>query len=114
IISSSVKIDIGTVLMQGTIIQADTFIGKHAIINTRASIDHDSTVEDFVHISPGAILCGGVQIGEGTHIGAGAVILPGIKIGQWCKVGAGAVVAKNIPSNCTAVGIPAKPIKYHD
>jgi hypothetical protein len=25
----------------------------------------------------------------------------------------GAVVAKTLPSNCTAVGIPTKPIKFH-
>jgi hypothetical protein len=33
--------------------------------------------------------------------------------GENTIVGSGAVVAKSLPANCTAVGIPAKPIKFH-
>ena len=64
IISPFVKIDWGTVVMQGAIIQSCSQIGKHCIINTGASIDHDCIIEDFVHISPHATLCGNVTVGE--------------------------------------------------
>mgnify|MGYP000817827046 FL=1 len=39
IISKEAKIDVGTVVMQGAIIQSDVRIGKHCIINTGASVD---------------------------------------------------------------------------
>ena len=61
-----------------------------------------------MHISPRATLTGTVSIGNGTHVGAGATIIPNIKIGEWSIIGAGATVIHNIPSNCTAVGTPAK------
>jgi sugar O-acyltransferase (sialic acid O-acetyltransferase NeuD family) len=113
IVSASAQIAEGTVVMQGAVVQASTQIGKHAIINTRASIDHDCRVANFVHVSPGAVLCGNVQVGEGTHIGAGAVVLPNLKIGKWCKIGAGAVVIRDIPDFSTAVGNPARIIKFN-
>ena len=101
----------GTVLFHHTIVQANTKIGKHVIVNTAAQIDHDCTVGNFVHIAPGAILCGSVDVGEGTLIGAGAIIIPGIKIGKWVTVGAGAVITQAVPDGSTAVGVPGKIIK---
>ena len=41
IISESASIENGTVVMQGAIVQSSVKIGKHCIINTGASIDHD-------------------------------------------------------------------------
>ena len=68
-------------------------------------------MSDYVHISPNATLCGGVNVDEGTHIGAGVVIIPGIKIGKWVKIGAGAVIIKNVPDRVTVVGNPGRIIE---
>lgn len=108
IISPSVIIDKGTVVMAGTVIQAASVIGKHCIINTSSSVDHDCTIGDFVHIAPGSILCGDVTIGEGALIGAGSTILPGISVGKWAVVGAGSVVTANVPDFAVVVGVPSK------
>jgi sugar O-acyltransferase (sialic acid O-acetyltransferase NeuD family) len=113
-VSDSATLDAGTVVMQGVIIQSSVTIGKHSIINTRASIDHDCIIEDYVHIAPGAILCGNVQIGEGSFIGAGTTIMQGIKIGKWSVIGAGSVVVRDIPDQVTAFGSPCKIIKQHN
>lgn len=113
IIGNRVSIGEGTVMVAGSIVNIDTHIGKHCIINTSASVGHDIVIGDFVHISPGVRLTGGVKIHDGVHIGAGAVTVPGITIGENSIIGAGAVVTKDIPSNCTAVGVPANPIKFH-
>ena len=111
-ISKRATIDEGTVVMAGVRVNPDTRIGKHCIINTCASIDHDCVLEDYVHISPNATLSGDVQVGEGTHIGVGASIIQGIRIGKWCTIGAGSAVIKDIPDYATAVGCPAKVIKF--
>ena len=112
IISDKATIDVGTVVLHGAIVQAGTKIGAHVLINTAASIDHDNIIGDYVHISPHATLCGHVQVGEGTHIGAGAIAIPSIRIGRWCTIGAGAVVIGDIPDFATAVGNPARVIKF--
>ncbi|MBP3635913.1 MAG: serine O-acetyltransferase [Bacilli bacterium] len=53
-------------------------------------------------------------IGNNVMIGAGAKILGNILIGDNSKVGAGAVVLKDIPEDCTAVGVPSKIIKVNN
>ncbi len=111
IISDSVKIDVGTVVMQGVIIQACTQIGRHCIVNTGASIDHECVIDDFVHISPRVTLCGNIHVGEGTWIGAGTVVIPGVKIGRWSIIGAGSVVDKDIPDGVLALGNRCRIIK---
>lgn len=111
IISEYASIGEGTVVMQGVIIQSSVTIGKHCIINTTASVDHDCIIEDYVHISPNATLCGSVSVGEGSQVGAGAVVIPGIKIGKWSLVAAGAVVMKDVPDNVLVLGNPARVVK---
>ncbi len=111
IIAETALIEEGTVVMQGSIIQSSAHIGKHVIINTAATIDHDCIIHDFVHIAPGSNLCGEVEVGEGTLIGAGSTIIQGVKIGKWCKIGAGSVVIRDIPDNVVAIGVPCKVIK---
>ena len=62
---------------------------------------------------PTVNISGEVTIGEGVYVGTGAKIINQLEIGKNTIVGAGAVVAKSLPADCTAVGVPAKPIKYH-
>lgn len=107
-VSPSAYIENGTVVMPLAVINAGAKIGKHTIINTSAIIEHDNQIGNFVHISPNATLTGTVEVNDGVHIGAGAVIIPKIKIGEWSIVGAGATVIHDIPSHCTAVGVPAQ------
>jgi acetyltransferase-like isoleucine patch superfamily enzyme len=44
----------------------------------------------------------------GATIGSGAVILGGITVGEKAMVGAGAVVTKDVPNNDVVAGNPAK------
>ena len=60
------------------------------------------------------IFSGEVHIQEKVYIGTGAKIINQLTIGTGTIVGAGAVVSKSLPDYCTAVGIPAKPIKFHN
>ena len=56
---------------------------------------------------------GEVVLEEAVYVGTGAKIINQLTIGKNTTIGAGAVVSKSLPENCTAVGIPAKPIKFH-
>ena len=108
IVDKNISLGDGSQILHGSVIQVGTKIGKHCIINTAASVDHDCVLGDFSFIGPNATLCGGVEIGEGTFIGAGAVILPYIKIGKNCMIGAGSVITKDLPDGITAYGNPIK------
>lgn len=101
----------GSVIMAGAIINSCCDIGLHNIINTNSSVDHDCILGDFVHISPGVSIAGGVRVEEGTHIGIGACVLQNVKIGRWCVIGAGAVIIRDIPDYSVVVGNPGRLIK---
>lgn len=73
--ATSAQVGEGTVVLARSVIQANTSIGKHCIINAGACVDHDAVIEDFVHIAPNAYIGGGAIIRKGALIGAGAVIM---------------------------------------
>ncbi|KPP97282.1 MAG: serine acetyltransferase CysE [Bacteroidetes bacterium HLUCCA01] len=108
-----VKLGKGTVIYPGVCIDCDVVIGEHATINKNATFGHDSYYGNYITLSPGVNLGGFLEVGEGVEFGIGACTIQKLKIGNWTKIGAGAVVTKDLPANCTAVGIPAKPIKFH-
>lgn len=45
-------------------------------------------------------------LGNNVIVGVGAAVLGNITVGDNSKVGGGAVVVKDVPPNCTVVGIP--------
>ncbi|MEL6553948.1 MAG: serine O-acetyltransferase [Cyanobacteria bacterium J06621_11] len=47
-------------------------------------------------------------IGTGVVVGAGAKVLGNIQIGNNVRIGAGSVVLREVPSDCTVVGIPGR------
>jgi acetyltransferase EpsM len=112
-IGYGVEIAEGTLLAPNVVVTTRVRIGRHGIINIRASVSHDCKIGDFVNINPAATLCGNVTVGDGSYIGAGAVIKEKIKIGRGVTVGAGAVVIRDLPDGSTAVGVPARIIKQN-
>jgi serine O-acetyltransferase len=47
-------------------------------------------------------------LGENVVVGAGAKVLGNIQIGNNVRIGAGSVVLRDVPSDCTVVGIPGR------
>lgn len=107
LVSPSARVEAGAFIAAGAIVHARAVVGVGAIVNTRAVVEHDCAVGDFAHVSPGAVLCGGVLVGRSAQVGAGAVVVPNRSIGAAAVVGAGAVVIRDIDAGVTAVGVPA-------
>ncbi|MBN1311618.1 MAG: acetyltransferase [Anaerolineae bacterium] len=108
IIAPSVCLGSGIVIAAGAVVNPEASIGDHSIINTGATVDHDCQIGNFCHIAPGVHLAGAVTLGEGSFLGIGSAVIPLRSIGDWTLVGAGAVVVRDVPSNVTAKGIPAR------
>jgi UDP-N-acetylbacillosamine N-acetyltransferase len=107
VIARDVPIGQGTVVMAGAVINTGSRIGRFAIVNTSASVDHDNVIEDGVHIAPGCHLAGHVNCGADAFIGIGASVIPRVRIGARAIIGAGAAVISDVPSDALAVGCPA-------
>jgi len=111
VVANDVTLGAGTVVMAGAVINCGARIGCGVIINTSSSVDHDSVVQDYAHISVGSHLAGNVYVGRRSWIGAGATVINNINICEDTMIGAGAVVIKNVTKSGTYVGVPAKKIK---
>jgi sugar O-acyltransferase (sialic acid O-acetyltransferase NeuD family) len=107
-VSAWATLHAGVTAMAGSVINAGAIIGENTIINTGAIVEHDCRIGSHVHVAPGCCVAGEVRIGDGTFLGIGSRVLPGLGIGDWCVVGAGAVVTRDIDSNRTVVGVPAR------
>jgi len=112
--SDLVSVGEGSIICAHTIITVNISIGCHVIINLDCTVGHDTVIKDFVTLYPSVNVSGITNIGRGVELGTGMQIIQGKTVGDYSIIGAGAVVVKDIPEKCTAVGSPAKPIKFHE
>jgi sugar O-acyltransferase (sialic acid O-acetyltransferase NeuD family) len=106
-ISASARLGQGCQVMAGVIIQADAECADNVIINTSASIDHDTVIGAHSQIAPGAVLCGAVVVEECVFIGASATVIQSRRIGKGAVVAAGAVVTSDVVPGSVVKGCPA-------
>lgn len=112
--SDDVTIGEGTIICAGNLMTVNIKVGAHVIFNLGCTVGHDTVIKDYCSFMPSVNVSGEVVIEEQVYVGTGAKIINQLSIGEKTIVGAGAVVYKSLPANCTAVGIPAKVIKYND
>lgn len=112
--SDHVTIGEGTIICAHTVITVNIEIGSHVIINLDCTVGHDVILKDFVTLYPSVNVSGNTNIGHAVELGTGMQIIQGKSVGDYSILGAGAVVVKDIPAKCTAVGSPARPIKFFE
>ena len=108
------NIGVGNVICEGTILTTNIEIKDFVTVNLNCTIGHDAKIGSFSTVLPNASISGNVTFEECVDFGTNSTIIQGISVGEGTIVGAGAVVVKDLPARCTAVGMPAKPIKFHE
>jgi acetyltransferase EpsM len=114
VVAASVEIGGGTVVCAGAVVGTGVRLGENVIVNTSASVDHDSVIEDGVHLSPGARTGGRVVVGRAAVLGMSATVVSDVRIGEGTRVGAGAVVLEDMPPRVVAYGVPARVVRERD
>ncbi|MBB4806591.1 sugar O-acyltransferase (sialic acid O-acetyltransferase NeuD family) [Chryseobacterium defluvii] len=107
-VSQHSAIEKGSVIMHGTIINAQAKIGKNCIINSGAIIEHDAEIGNHTHISTQAVINGDAKVGNECFVGSSSCISSQVKISDKSIIGAGSLVLNNISEEGTYVGSPVK------
>lgn len=110
----TVKIGDGCIICAGTIITCNIEIKDFVTLNLSCTVGHDTVISDYCSFMPSVNISGEINLENKVYVGTGAKIIQQLTIGENTIVGAGAVVVKSLPANCTAVGVPAKPIKFRE
>lgn len=110
-LNRTMELGIGNIICWNTFLSVNTRIGSHVALNPGCGIGHDTAIEDYASLYWNVTLSGNVSIKEGCELGSKSVVIPKKVVGKWSVIGAGAVVTEDIPENCLAVGVPARPLK---
>ncbi len=108
VLGHRVMLDAGVILCPMVVVTANVQIGRGVIINLSSTVGHDSILGMFTTVSPGANISGNCSTGIKNYIGTNACLREGVRTGDCVTIGMGAVVTKDIPSNQTWVGNPAR------
>ncbi|MBD0269801.1 MAG: serine O-acetyltransferase [Cyanobacteria bacterium Co-bin8] len=93
-IGSGVFIDHG----MGVVIGETAIVGDYALIYQGVTLGGTGKESGKRHPT----------LGDNVVVGAGAKVLGNIQIGHNVRIGAGSVVLREVPSDCTVVGVPGR------
>lgn len=95
-------------------IQADSTIKEATIIGPYVNISHNNYINEGCFFAAKSIVGAYTTVGQCVFWGLGAISISGKvnNIGKNATIGAGALITKDVPSNVTVAGVPARIIKH--
>ena len=101
----------GTIVCAGSVLSTEVVVGDQVMIADGCAVSHNAVIGAYCTLATGVKLAGRVTVEEGVSLGVGVAVLPDKTIGSGAILGGAACVTRDIPPDCVAVGVPAKPIK---
>jgi acetyltransferase-like isoleucine patch superfamily enzyme len=105
-VGSNCKVQSHTFICDGVTIEDEVFVG-HGVMFINDKVPR-ATNETGVLQGEADWTLLQTTVERGAAIGSGAVILGGVRIGERALVGAGAVVTSDVPAGETVAGVPAR------
>lgn len=107
-------------ITSGIRLHREVKVGKdlHLIHSGNIHIHPDSKIGDRCGIQQDVVLGinmerkGAPVLGNDVYIGAGAKVLGPVTIGDGARIAANSLVISDVPDGATAIGVPARIIKY--
>lgn len=109
LIEDDVKIGANSVIQRGAI--DDTVLEAGCKIDGQAFIAHNVHVGRETFVVGESFLLGSASVGAQSQVAAGCIFGNYVRAGDRALVGMGSVVTRDIPDNCVAYGVPAKPVR---
>lgn len=109
--SDTIALGEGNIICAGNILTVNIDIQDFLLLNLSCTVGHDVRLDSFVTVYPGVNISGAAHIERGAELGTGSKVIQGKTIARNAIVGAGSIVVRDIPADCTAMGVPARPVK---
>lgn len=104
----NIKMGVGNVIAPNNTITTALQIGSFNVFNIGGVVHHDVVIGDYNIFGPSVNISGGVQIGDCNYFGVKSTVLQYLKLGDNNLIGAASLVTKDLESNLTVIGVPAK------
>ncbi|MCK4786625.1 MAG: N-acetyltransferase [Desulfobacteraceae bacterium] len=108
-IGASCKISSHTFICEGVSISDQVCVG-HSVTFINDKYPRATTREGRMK-TDADWACETIQVQQGASIGSGAVLLGGVTIGENAIIGAGSVVTKDVPKDTIVTGNPARVLR---
>lgn len=110
-VSKTAIMGVGNVILHGAVVNSEAQMGNHCVINTKSSLDHNCSMDDYASFGANIVTGGFVKIGRYSAITLAVTIFDRLEIGENVVVGSGSLVTKDLESNSLYYGVPAKRIR---
>jgi UDP-2-acetamido-3-amino-2,3-dideoxy-glucuronate N-acetyltransferase len=108
VVGANCKIQSHAFICDGVEIADEVFV-SHGVVFVNDKVPRATTADGSLQTEEDWTLLHTI-VERRASLGSGAVILGGIRIGEGALIGAGAVVTKDVPPGTTVVGNPARPL----
>ncbi len=109
-IAPSAQLGVGNVICSNVTVNSNAKLGNFNTLNGNVLFGHDSIIGNHNILAGNATISSELVIGNGNFIGLNSTLRDRVQIGDYNIVGMASAVLKNIGSNQTVVGSPARPI----
>ncbi|MDX6698400.1 MAG: hypothetical protein QOE65_1797 [Solirubrobacteraceae bacterium] len=115
LVREGVEVGRDTVVGRGSTLSRGARVGDRVRIQTNVWLSAGTIVEDDVFVGPGATAAGdeprGATLRRACRVGGGAVLVGGVEVGEEAFVAAGAVVEADVPARTVVMGSPAHAVR---
>jgi UDP-2-acetamido-3-amino-2,3-dideoxy-glucuronate N-acetyltransferase len=111
VVGANCKIQSHTFICDGVEIQDDVFVG-HGVLFINDKRPRATTEAGALQAAEDWALLR-IVVERRAGLGSGAIVMGGVRIGEGALIGAGAVVTRDVPAGAVVAGIPARAVNSH-